>query len=692
LTNIRPAYVDVPDQRPLATPRKPRRRAWAVCLSTALILSVVLTVVAQQVVVTPQFEPWWGLAYLAGLGLLLLLDRLVPGSRSYPSPAWTGDTKRDAIRLPLLGGASICGVVVWVLMRGRDPSADYTMVAAFWMVSMSLLMMGVAPSWRGRVRPPARPAEGTLNRWLHRPVWVAAALILVYAALIRLVALDRYPFVLSGDEGAQLMSAVMVAEGALKNPFGTGWFSVPTLFFYLQYWSLMFFGDSVGGGRVMTALVGTLSVLFTFLLVKRLHGWPTALVATSLLASFHFHLHFSRTSTNQIFDALLLVLLLYLLDRALDEKRAWLAALVGLALGLCQYFYFGGRIIPLIAALYVAFCFIRSLRAAVPKLRRQVAATYLQIVGLTCLGFLLCVAPLAAYYADNPDELNWRFNQVSFFNPEAQYESLDLQMRLTGSSAPEVIAQQVFRAALLPIFTVPFPMVYFPPPPLAGEGMAVLVAIGFALAMAHVIRPQYFVLVASFWVIVLGLAMTNGPSQAQRFVVAAPLIAIFAAVGLIRLGTLSMALIPARVSRQLVSAVTVLVVLAITVWNVEYFFFAPHQELRYGGNSTLSATVLAYYLRDRGSPDTVYFLGPPRMYYYGFQNIPFIARAPSGIDLVDRVGPNTPRPEVIGPTVFAALPEREEELDQVRAWFPGGETRDLFSNEGEHLVTVYVLS
>jgi hypothetical protein len=441
----------------------------------------------------------------------------------------------------------------------------------------------------------------------------------------------------------------------------------------------------------MTALVGILSVLFTFLLVKRLHGWPTALVATGLLTSFHFHLHFSRTSTNQIFDALLIVLLLYLLDRALDEKRAWLAATSGLTLGLCQYFYFGGRIIPLIAAVYILYCFIRSVGAVSPRLRRTVLLSYAQVVGLICLGFVLSVAPIAAYFADNPDEVNARFNQVSFFNPDAQYDSLDLQMRLTGHSAPEVIAQHVLHAALLPVYTAPFPIVYFPPPPLAGEGMAVLVAIGLALTMAHILRREYFVFAAAFWVIVLGLAMTNGPSQVQRAVVAAPLMAIFAAIGLIRLGTLSMTLIPARVSRPLVTSVTVIVVLGITMWNVQYFFFAPYQETRYGGNSTLSATVLAYFLRERGTPDTVYFLGAPRMFYYGFQNIPFIAREPRGIDLVDKLGPESPPVAVVGPTVFAALPEREQELEQVRTWFPGGEMRRLRSDEGANLVTVYVL-
>jgi hypothetical protein len=219
--------------------------------------------------------------------------------------------------------------------------------------------------------------------------------------------------------------------------------------------------------------------------------------------------------------------------------------------------------------------------------------------------------------------------------------------------------------------------------------MAVLVAIGLVLATVSFLRRQYFPIVAAFWVVVLGLALTDDPTQAHRFLAGAPLMAIFAAIALTRLGSLTVTLLPFRWIRTPAAAATIMVVLIISVWNVR-LFFDPQEEMRFGGNSTLSATVLAYYLRERGTTDTVYFLGAPRMYYYGFQNIPFIARKAKGVDVVDKLGPESQRPAITGPTVFAALPEREGELEQVRAWFPGGETRRLHSEGGQYLVTVYV--
>jgi hypothetical protein len=79
---------------------------------------------------------------------------------------------------------------------------------------------------------------------------------------------------------------------------------------------------------------------------------------------------------------------------------------------------------------------------------------------------------------------------------------------------------------------------------------------------------------------------------------------------------------------------------------------------------------MAYYVRSLGPGLTVYFLAPPRMFYYGFPSVPFIARDAKGIDVAEPLGPASSPPSLQGPTLFVALPERSRELDRVRGIGP----------------------
>jgi hypothetical protein len=101
------------------------------------------------------------------------------------------------------------------------------------------------PRWPSTHYQEANDAQvkGTGMSWLA----VILGVILVLAFLVRVIDLDHIPYVFGGDEGSQAMSAVAVLNGLTKNPFGTGWSSVPNLFFFLQAGSLWVVGDSVAG-------------------------------------------------------------------------------------------------------------------------------------------------------------------------------------------------------------------------------------------------------------------------------------------------------------------------------------------------------------------------------------------------------------------------------------------------------------
>lgn len=579
-------------------------------------------------------------------------------------PLWRSRSK-------LLGGAIAAGLLVWVLMRGRPMSAGYVDVALLWVVSVVCVVLAAGPyAW---VPPRLWPAR--LASWVSaRRVEVAAAGgIVVAALLLRAVALDLYPYSFGGDEGSLAVPALDVLAGKLTNPFGTGWYSTPTLFMFMQAVSIRLFGETVVGVRMLSALSGALAVACTYLLVRHLMGRWAALVAALLLAVFHYHIHFSRLASSQVLDTLFVVLAIYFLDRGVLERRRLDCVLAGLALGFSQYFYWGARIIPLLAVAYLGFLLWRGEGGLLATVRRREAwQEVARLGGWIFLSAILVFLPLLAFYADHPSEFYARINQVSIFS------SGWLQKAETffGKGPVELIAYQIGRAVLLPFQTIPSGW-YLGGVPLVGAPLAVLTAFGLALATVGVFRREFFGIVVAYWAAAIGLGLTEDPTQTQRFIIAAPLLTIFAAVGLIALARIAVRLL--AVPRLAAGAGVGIILLLISVWNVQHFFSATNPAERYGGENTLVATELAYYLRDLGGQQTVYFSGPPRMWYYGFQTLPYIARDARGVDVERPWTAASQSPALAGPTAFVFLPERVGELQTVRDLFPNGTVREVRS-------------
>src|SRR5207248_8692148 len=63
------------------------------------------------------------------------------------------------------------------------------------------------------------------------------------------------------------------------------------------------------------AVIGAVTVLFTYLLARRLYGPAVGLSAAILLAAFHYHVFFSRVASLQVVDTLAIVAAPYWLDR-----------------------------------------------------------------------------------------------------------------------------------------------------------------------------------------------------------------------------------------------------------------------------------------------------------------------------------------------------------------------------------------
>ncbi|MEW5719919.1 MAG: glycosyltransferase family 39 protein, partial [Chloroflexota bacterium] len=189
--------------------------------------------------------------------------------------------------------------------------------------------------------PPERPSFRITK------LEIGALGLMLAALLLRVTFLEQAPGGLHVDEvGAAdfALRQVFPDSELTANPFRTGPASQPTLFFYLQRLALALVGNSITGLRITSALAGALAILATYGTVAILQDRRTALIAATIMTTYHYHIHWSRLGLNNIWDTLWIPLMLLAFTWGWKNRWSGGAVLAGLALGLSQYFYHGSKV------------------------------------------------------------------------------------------------------------------------------------------------------------------------------------------------------------------------------------------------------------------------------------------------------------------------------------------------------------
>ena len=189
--------------------------------------------------------------------------------------------------------------------------------------------------------PIARPQA----RFDRRDRWLLGVVAL--AGLLRVIRLETIPGGFHVDEWGAADFALRYVVPPIErtiSPFVTGHSAQHALYFYLARASLAVFGERIAGLRMSSVLAGSLAVVATFALVSLLHNRKAAYLSAVLMATYHFHIHWSRIGLNNIWDTLWVPLILALYVWGWKRDRHAGATLAGLALGVSQYFYAGSRI------------------------------------------------------------------------------------------------------------------------------------------------------------------------------------------------------------------------------------------------------------------------------------------------------------------------------------------------------------
>ncbi len=626
----------------------------------------------------------WDGALLLGVAFLLLflcwLRRHLDQYKQHKPPALRqllrGWWPRLGAIVLSLGAAS----VVWSCPQ------DYDFTATFlsWLLAVALLTVSWgAVLWRTRQAGP---------HFQRSELFGLVALLMVAGAL-RGVALERIPANLGGDEGTQLAEALSLVSPPLGDPFATGWYSVPTMSFLIYGYGMRIFGASIAGGRALSALAGTATVLSTFLLARLMLGREAGWIAAILVTGFAYSIHFSRLASNQVFDPLVGSLVFWLLwlgerearalrrhsDTELGRKaRAASWGLAGIVLALGWYGYFGARWVTGLVGLYLLW---RSWVEPGWLMRRR------QAVGALVLGWSVTVAPLLAWYTRHPSALVERYRAVNIFSSGW----LTREVALTGRPVAVLLIQQLWRAFTAFHVTADPSFWYRPERPLLDGWSAALMFLGLLEALRRFRWPSRGLLLL-WWgtTTLMAWGITENPPSSQRGLLLVPAVAMLATCGLQTL--VRWMRLKGDIRRWAVTGLLAVVFIS-NVWS----YFKPYAARRLYGNPTAEATTeFARWVLMHPTPacassfagpfeTRIYFLGAPFI-YWRFGTLRFMLRGVAGRDVVGKAQ----IPKRLGHAArFAVVPERLDELDTIKFRFPHGRLEILMAGDGRPLMYVY---
>lgn len=587
--------------------------------------------------------------------------------------AWRMAVKRPLPPLGLLAAALLIGRLLWRLPL-TPAEAGYGDLVLNWLLAFTLYTLAIV-----RPRRPALPAWAAWWR-ANRLLVLAVATVTLAAFLLRVWRIGSIPFVLSGDEAAQGLEALRVIGGEIRNPFATGWLSVPTISFFFNSITIRLLGPSMAALRLPWALVGTATVVVTFYLVARLTNRTLAFATAALLALYHYHIHFSRLGSNQVADPLFVSLALLCLYRALDRQRLadwlWTGAVCGLAL----YFYAGARFTPVVVLAILAYLLLVE--------RRRFWSQHWPGLVVALGAFLLVAAPMMQYAFRFPNDFNARINEVGII----QSGWLAREVEIRGQSIIAILLDQFRRAALAFNYYPDRTVWYGLRQPLLDPVFGAIFLVGLGYGTLRALRPRVearlFPMVAWWWGgVILGGMLTESPPSSMRLVTLAVPVCFFIALALWAwLGLARQVVGPLPAARLLATAVALFGLISLNTYFVD---FTPQRIA--GGTRAEVATELASILNDMNPAHRVYFVGAPTM-FAGFATLDYLAPGVAIEDILEPLaGPPSPTLAPAGEkALFIFLPERINELALLRQTFPRGETHEIHSPvDGRVMATLY---
>jgi hypothetical protein len=670
----------IPASEAESTLTRSRARRTAPHLPRLLVLSGLTAVAAIAlwygfVQGNSAYPPMPGSARLLWLVVLALAAsavaaRLMPYTRESSAGLMGVMRRLNSIPLAwhLLATACIVSFVVGQVANSEPAPKDYWPLFFIWLAvvaSVAVWAITALGFWR------VRREDVRLWAKAHRWELLGVAGMTAVAAALRVTNLTTIPLPFEQDEGALAHESVFVLTGDMKNMFMSGLQGHATMQFFAEAAYLKVFGINVFSIRLITAVVGVLTIPVFYVMLRQMFGKAIAVLGSAFLVGYALHIHYSRVGMENIADPFLMAATLYFAWRASRDGKLVDFVLTGLILGLGFYLSPASRVIPIIVAALFGYTFLR---------RRSFLRQLLPGVGVTILAFSAAALPVGIFWLTHTSFFMDRISTVSIF----QSGWFD-QEREAGRSALSILWDQATRSFGAFGFYSDTSIFYHGPVPLVDRLTLVPFLLGLVYAVYKVLDARYFLMLAIFGaVVVTGGVLTIQPPTSQRLLGTIPAVAAFTAIGVKLIADWA-----SRLRPKASPVVAGVAIAALFTVNVNYYFF----QYTHGGyssdlNNRVAAQVVDYV---RGLPENtrLFFYGDPRMYLSGWGHpaMTFPLRDYARLDVLqDGRVDSDPAVDLTGdaPATFMFLPERQEEMASLIQSCPGGEVVTYIMPAGRH--------
>ncbi len=572
---------------------------------------------------------------------------------------WFNISQHGLITLVAGVGLSLIGS----LTAGAGPQASIPFSLPLWLLGIVLihfsLRAGDAPPFKIDIHP------GELGILI---------LLLAAGGILRVIELERMPYVLSGDEGSFGLIGWEFVQGSRDNLLGLGWFSFPAFYPWLLSLSQAILGRTTFAIRLISAIAGTLTIGAVYLAGRFLFDRKVGLIGAAWLTTYHYHVFFSRIAYNNIFDGFTLMLCIIFLYRGWVENRRNDFLLMGISLGFSQYFYTTSHAIPIILLIWIPWLHHGhgSLKQRLPHL----------LAGL----LLACsvALPLIALYLLQPGSLTFTAGRVSLLDPGL----IGPAAEAFGMTPIGLILEQTLVTGL-GITVSELQGIYLD----AGQPMlfglsAVFFTIGLFLLLVRWKRSRSAILLVTMLLsIVIGGLSIQAPSS-QRLILLPPTLALTIAATLTGGYDWLNARLPQL--RLFLCCLLVIPLAWMSYENTRQLFLDYFPNESYGSLNGEVTQEIIDLLEDETPDVEIFFIGGERMQFDSIPSISYLRPGYSASSIMDPDDFQLPQ-TILERTIFIILPEQSSSPDQITTNYPGSSPIARYNRHGRLLFYVSII-
>lgn len=180
--------------------------------------------------------------------------------------------------------------------------------------------------------------------------------LLIIAALPRVIMIDRIPLGIHGDEAWTAIDALKILNDGPIPAYSPSALGQPSGPAYLTALFFRIFGESVSSLRLSMAFFGTITIPLFYFFIKKLYGGLVSIIITLLFVFSLIHIHYSRIAFMLISAPFFVIGTLYFFSRFLTSKSIPSLLITAVFCGLGMYSYNSYILFP--PLMFLAFFYL----------------------------------------------------------------------------------------------------------------------------------------------------------------------------------------------------------------------------------------------------------------------------------------------------------------------------------------------